>query len=93
MFELQVPDLVTEYDQENPTFFTNQPTDWPDRLGQYFLALVGWTWNTKTGETIPYYAYTNGIVYLTETAVSEIINLSAAIFSFHSPGERDDDVS
>jgi hypothetical protein len=88
MFELQVPDLLTEYDQDHPTFFTNQPTDWPDKLGQYFLALVGWTWNTRTGETVPFYAYTNGEVYLSTEAVNEIFNLSAAI---HASGERDDD--
>lgn len=88
MFELQVPDLLTEYDQEHPTFYTNHPVDWPDRLGQYILALSGWTWNTKTGEFVPYWMYTNGLVYLTTEAVNEILNLSAAI-SFHASGERE----
>ena len=87
MFELQVPDLLTEFDQDHPVFYTNTPEEFPDRLGQYYLALASWRWDLKSGQLTPFYCYTNGMVYLTVEAVGEIFKLSAAI-SLQAQGER-----
>lgn len=84
MFELQVPDLITE--TEKDVFWTSYPAGFPSRLDRFLLVKVGWYYNEIDQEWRSVWMYYNSTEdeYLLDSDVNQI-------FSFHASGEREDE--
>lgn len=75
MFELQVPDLLTE--PEKDVFWTSYPAGFPSFLGRFLLVKVGCYFNEIDEEWREGWMYTDGEEYLLDTDVNMIYPFQA----------------